>query len=215
MPKKKLNPSNHVAVDIPLQLTPISDSVRVAELFTVAFRDDSLTQYLTSIAKDAKSVMGENFRLVIERTYVNGVVFRTSENYEGAAVWFLAGFPKSNLRSNWKILLFKLNQFRLHDISKVIPFYLKIEKAHIRNVRQPHYYLELLGVDPKHQGKGFASQLMRPILAHADAHHRLCYLETETQKNIAMYEHYGFKVIEKISSTFSSETYHLMLRKPV
>ena len=215
MPKKKPNPSNHIAWDIPLQRAPISDSARLAELFTAAFRDDSLTLYLRSIAKDAKSVMRDNFRLVIERTYVNGAVFRTSEKYEGAAVWFLAGFPKSNFRSNWRILLFKLNQFRLHDISKAIPFYLKIEKAHIRNVRQPHYYLELLGVDPKHQGEGFASQLMQPVLAHADAPRRLCYLETETQKNVAMYEHYGFKVVGKMPSTFSSEMYYMMLRKPV
>jgi GNAT superfamily N-acetyltransferase len=55
----------------------------------------------------------------------------------------------------------------------------------------------MLGVDPDYQGKGYASQLLRPMLARADKEGIPCYLETQLGKNVALYEHFGFRVAEQ------------------
>lgn len=214
MQKKIESPSLKIASEIHLETAPVEDSARIAAMLLSAFKEDSLTKYLSSKARHAEIAVKENFRMAVERAYINGVVFRTSPLYEGIAVWFLAGFPKSNLYMNLRILRFKLRQFRIRDISKMLPFFLRMEQAHMRIIHRPHYYLELLGVTPQHQGKGFASKLMQPVLAHADKHCKKCYLETETKNNVAMYKHFGFMVVEMIASTFGPETFYLMLRKP-
>jgi len=207
------NPSEKIAEEIPIEAVLKSDTARIAAVFLSAFRDDPLMRYLFSSARDIHKAMEVNFRYVIERARVNGVIFRTSAAYEGAAIWYLNGYPKSTFSLNIRIAWFMLNQFKVTDLKKFISFYLKIEKAHFRIISRPHYYLELLGVDAQFQGMGFASKLVKPVLAHADRSSRYCYLETQTEKNTALYQHYGFEVVDTIQPGFGGDAYYLMLRK--
>ena len=207
------NPSEKIAEEIPIEAAPKSDTAGIADVFLSAFRDDPLMWYLFSSARDIQKAMEVNFRYVIERARVKGAIFRTSAAYEGAAIWYLAGFPKSTFSLNIRIAWFMLNQFKVADLKKFVSFYLKVEKAHIRIISRPHYYLELLGVDAQFQGMGYASKLVKPVLAHADRSRRHCYLETQTEKNVALYQHYGFEVVDTIRPGFGGAAYYLMLRK--
>lgn len=62
---------------------------------------------------------------------------------------------------------------------------------------RPPWYLWLLGVDPAFQGQGLAGQLMRPMLARADADERSCYLETAAEANVGFYQKLGFVVVSE------------------
>ncbi|MBZ0285130.1 MAG: GNAT family N-acetyltransferase [Anaerolineae bacterium] len=62
---------------------------------------------------------------------------------------------------------------------------------------EPHYYLNTIAVLPEAQGKGLASQLIKPFLANADAEGVSVYTETMTPANVGLYEHYGFRVMEQ------------------
>ena len=55
----------------------------------------------------------------------------------------------------------------------------------------------MIGVDPNHQGKGFASRLIYPMLARMDKEGLPCYLDTNNEGNVKIYEHIGFKLIKK------------------
>ena len=207
------NPSEKIAEEIPIETAPKRDTARIAAVFLSAFRDDPFMRSLFSSAKDIQKAMDADFRYMIEKARVNGVVFRTSAAYEGASIWCLTGFPKSKFSLNVRIAWFMLNQFKVADLRKFVSFYLKAEKAHIRIIRRPHYYLELLGVDEQFQGMGYASKLVKPVLAHADQSRRCCYLETQNEKNVALYQHYGFEVVDTIQPGFGGSAYYLMLRK--
>ena len=52
-------------------------------------------------------------------------------------------------------------------------------------------------MDPAQQGKGFASALLKPMLARLDEENMACYLETQNMKNVAMYQHFGFKLVHE------------------
>ncbi len=213
MNNRTANPSKKIAGEIPIETAPKSDTAKVADVFLSAFRDDPMMQYFFSSARDIHKAIEVNFRYVIERAYVNGVIFRTSTAYEGAAIWCLTGFPKSKFSLNVQIAWFILNQFKVPDLRKLISFYMKAEKAHIQIISRPHYYLELLGVNAQFQGMGFASKLVKPVLAHADRCRKDCYLETHSEKNAALYQHYGFEVVDTIQPGFSGDVFYLMLRK--
>jgi len=63
-----------------------------------------------------------------------------------------------------------------------------------RHVREPHFYLWVLGVDPEHQGRGHGSALLRMLDAQADAAATPCYLETDKPSSVRLYQRHGYDV---------------------
>jgi ribosomal protein S18 acetylase RimI-like enzyme len=65
-----------------------------------------------------------------------------------------------------------------------------------RHPEQPYWYLENVGVKPAAQGLGAGTRLLEPVLSLADAAGQPCYLETQTERNVAWYRKLGFEVRE-------------------
>jgi ribosomal protein S18 acetylase RimI-like enzyme len=63
--------------------------------------------------------------------------------------------------------------------------------------QEPHIYLSLIGVDPEHQGCHCGIALLEHLYAMTSLHPDLIgiYLETATERNVAYYEHAGYKVL--------------------
>ena len=57
------------------------------------------------------------------------------------------------------------------------------------------WYLYNLVVDPKAQGKHIASRLVLPMLEYCSMQGSPVYLETHRERNTAIYEHFGFRVV--------------------
>lgn len=68
-------------------------------------------------------------------------------------------------------------------------------EMHKSHPRGPHHYLWFLGVDPEHQGRGLGSELLRALTARADAERQPCYLETDVQRNVGLYQGHGFQLL--------------------
>jgi GNAT superfamily N-acetyltransferase len=68
----------------------------------------------------------------------------------------------------------------------------RIERAH--RELEPHWYLAVLGVDPPRQGAGIGTALLAPVLAQCDRDGIGAYLETATERDIAFYARFGFRV---------------------
>lgn len=76
------------------------------------------------------------------------------------------------------------------------------------------WYLPVLGVAPACQGQGYSSRLLKPMLARADREGLPVYLETQLEKNVALYEHFGFKVVEEGLVSDSTVYCWAMVREP-
>ena len=64
-----------------------------------------------------------------------------------------------------------------------------------------------LAVRPSMQGKGIASWLMRPVIRYADEKKLMISLETHNEKNVSLYEHYGFRLFETVVKHFGLKQY--------
>jgi len=84
---------------------------------------------------------------------------------------------------------------------------------HKRHAPFRHWYFQAIGVDPVFQGKGYAGALLKPMLARIDTEHLPCYLETQNQKNVPIYQHYGFKVVEEGTIPGTETGHWAMLRQ--
>ncbi len=67
----------------------------------------------------------------------------------------------------------------------------EMDRAHIR---EPHWYLPMIGVDPSFQGQGLGSALLRHALARCDEASLPAYLESSNPANVPLYERHGFEV---------------------
>lgn len=77
---------------------------------------------------------------------------------------------------------------------------------------EPHWYVAAIGVAPEFHGTGLGTILMRHGIARADRSRRPIYLETETESNVAFYQHLGFDVIEEFTPNGLSLPIWLMAR---
>lgn len=76
------------------------------------------------------------------------------------------------------------------------------------------WYLYSLTVHPHYQHKGLASKVMQPMLDFFDATGQSCYLETNKDCNVAMYEHFGFKLMETGVIPGTNVVHYAMRREP-
>jgi ribosomal protein S18 acetylase RimI-like enzyme len=67
-------------------------------------------------------------------------------------------------------------------------------QAETLHPKEPHYYLLAIGVDPSMQGKGVGSSLLAPMAERLDREGIGAYLESSKERNLPLYERFGFKV---------------------
>jgi GNAT superfamily N-acetyltransferase len=80
--------------------------------------------------------------------------------------------------------------------------------------RPPHWYLAGIGTEPRLQGTGIGTALMRSHLARCDATGMPAYLESSKASNVPFYEHHGFTVSRELTIPGGGPTLWLMWRDP-
>jgi ribosomal protein S18 acetylase RimI-like enzyme len=92
----------------------------------------------------------------------------------------------------WMLLIKSILGNGYYDISSWKRW---LEEADHFHPREPHYYLEYLGVEPSQQGRSFGSTLLRHLTNKADKEGVGCYLETGSPRSISLYQYFGFNSI--------------------
>jgi ribosomal protein S18 acetylase RimI-like enzyme len=174
------------------------------------FNDPKMLHLIPDIA--AKKELS---RYLFEFELHYGDVYTTSPAIEGVAVWL----PSSKSAVTfWRA--FRSGGMRLQKqlgktvMDRLMSFSAAVDTLHKKHAPYPHYYLFFIGVDPIYQKKRVASRLITPMLSWLDMQKLPCYLNTQNEKNIGLYEHYGFQVIEQLVLPDSSIVHTAMLRNP-
>ena len=68
-------------------------------------------------------------------------------------------------------------------------------RVHAWHLREPHFYLFVLGVEPDLQGRGFGKTLLARLNARAEQARVPCFLETDRQSSVRLYESVGYRVV--------------------
>lgn len=87
------------------------------------------------------------------------------------------------------------------------------ERMAAHHPKEPHWYLPLIGIDPRAQGQKLGAALMRPALERCDRDGVPAYLESSNARNIPFYERLGFQVVARLQVGGSPELVP-MLRPP-
>ncbi len=167
-----------------------------SEVAARAFHNDPVTVHLFP-KNSGLAAMAPLYEFDIRYCSLYGETYATSPSLEGIAAWLPPGetdMPWHKiLRAGALSLLFKVKPSMLLRLSHLFRTSVDIRE---RQSPFPHWYLSLLCVAPEHQGKGYGSALLSPMLARIDSEHLPCYLETTEKKNVLFYERHGFRVVE-------------------
>ena len=185
-----------------------------AEVLSQAFQNYPLLQYYFHDELERKKIALYFVSFAIYSGIRYGEIYATSLNMEGVAVWI----PSDNYPVTiWKLVrsvplsvIFGFGRYgggRMRQLGEYI------DAVHQRLAPFGHWFLQVIGVDPQFQGKGYAGKLLKPMLARIDQEHLPCYLDTQNEKNVSIYQHYGFKVVEEVTIPGTEISHWAMLRE--
>lgn len=162
-----------------------------------AYMNDPLFSYFIPDPLERQKKVQYLFNFQIRYSLSFGEVNTTSSNIEGIAVWL--PHDKAEI-SPWQAIrygfIFLSLRLGVRIMKKILSYNDFCEEYHKHYANMPHWYLYNVAVDPEHQGKGYASKLLKPFFARMDKLNIPCYLETQIENNISLYKHFGFKVVE-------------------
>lgn len=179
-----------------------------------AFLDYSLFRYIFPDISERKTIIPYLFRYSLSYTMRYGDVFATSQDLEGIAVWLnSAYFPMTFWRVMKSVPLSTILNLGVKGGGRMQSAGEYLDRVHQRLLPSRHWFLQEIGVEPAFQGKGYASRLLQPVLNRIDMENSSCYLETQEETNVRIYEHFGFKVIDTSTIPRTTLTNWAMLRK--
>ncbi len=163
-----------------------------------AFLDYPVSVYFIPDDKKRRKQQYRVYRMIVRGAIASGEVYGTSSKMESAAIWMLGDsrLPPQKRRYSigWRLVDLFADKETIRR-QRIFMEYSNAVKARV--VPGKYLYLQMLGVDSEYRGKGFSSRLLRPMLERADREGLPCFLETQLKKNVPLYEHFGFKVVEE------------------
>jgi ribosomal protein S18 acetylase RimI-like enzyme len=200
--------------DLSLYEVQRKDYDKAEQLITESFVDDPGVLFLLNSNKYDPEIARHLHRFNLEYAGRYGKILASSENLEAISIWIHSSVRKTIIK---EIMCGGISVAR-----KTYKDFLKINKKYIdfsnmlhhKSINTPHWYLMSLNVDKNQQGKHFSSKVMQPFLDYCDKTGQACYLETHKEKNVHIYEHFGFNVAEKADMPGTSTPQWAMVRKP-
>lgn len=213
--KRELLLAKKAISDAGLFLVPPNQMERLAEVAADAYQNYPLHNWFTGGQYDwaaSKKIMEISLRAMEP----DAVIYADSEALNGFAVWLPPGFTGSKavpfLLHGGLSLIARCDFSLIGRLLTYESYAMKLKKKYTGNI---DWYLYNLSVSKKAQGKGVATKLLRPMLDFCDGGNIVCYLETNKQSNVTLYEHFEFHLSEQGLIPKSDVIHYAMTRQPV
>jgi GNAT superfamily N-acetyltransferase len=171
-----------------------ADADPLAEVLGRAFADDPLWQWMFPRRPERMAAM---FAMLLHNARLPNGVSELAEqdgHVLAGALWDPPGRWRVPVTTQLRQLPGMLRVLGTRTYS-VLRGLAEIEQAH---PIEPHWYLAVLGTEPRAQGRGLGSALLRSRLARCDDLRFPAYLESSKESNVAYYERFGFRATGEI-----------------
>lgn len=163
---------------------------RAAEVIARGFHDNEAWVFIQPDPLWRHRLMVRNYLVLIRRLFLRRGAAWTTPDLAGAALWIPPGEPKRT-RADQLAELASLFPWVGSGMGRAYRIDAMVEGHH---PIEPHWYLEVLSVDPARQRRGYGSALLEPGLARCDAAGLPAYLETQREANLPYYGRFGFEL---------------------
>lgn len=179
-----------------------------------AFTDDVMMDWFFRTDAKREAAHARFFQLIVGLAHRQGGRIERPASGGGAAIWMpfeLVGpLPFLDELRAFPTLLQATGFGRL---ARLMALRADMDKHHPTS--PPHAYLWFLGVTRAAQGHGVGSRLLAVATQRLDGARQPAYLETQTERNLALYRRHGFEVISEHKPRADAPTLWSMWREPI
>ncbi len=201
----------------PVTIEPLTKA-RVGETAATlarAFYDSPLFGYVFPKGTARLPIMAAMFKGILHDAIPFGstLVATDRDGIIGAVAWYPPeGYPVPPRRQAMKYL--RLPVLVRHAPSRMGVAMRYLNASDSVHPKDHHWYLNLLGVDPRHQGEGIGAQLIDRTLDTLDEQGLSAYLETDKESNLAWYARRRFELRETLHPVPGAPPVWTMWRHP-
>jgi ribosomal protein S18 acetylase RimI-like enzyme len=202
------------APEVPVRLT----TERLIEAATVmgrALLDDPLFRYILPDAAERAWGVTQMMHTTLRTGLAHGEVWTTPSPIMGVACWLPPAHPTiaederdaagwSDVEAVWGAAA----------VARYQAFTADLRDATGALTPEPHWHLSWLCVEPRQQGRGIGSTLVRQITSRADVEGVACDLFTLAPRGVPIYAHLGFRVRRETILPHSGLRLWVMARQP-
>lgn len=165
----------------------------VCDVLGRAFADDPVAAYLfpdpaTRTARYAR------FSAIAIAAFSSSAVVMTEPELRSGAIWQAPVHTHLGLGGQLRLLASLIGLTR-SGFGRVARLGELMSRHHLR---EPHWYLAVLGTDPSAQRQGLASTVLQPVLERCDRERLPAYLESSKAANIPFYNKHGFEAVDEL-----------------
>ena len=182
-----------------------------------AFQNDPFTIFSYPDEKERKEKLQYGFYMIYRYGIKYGLTYATSKNLEGITIWLP---PNKTYPSTWTMMRYgafytmRKVGLKLKTMKRTMMVFNYEEERHKHLVPYDHWYLQNIAVKPEEQGKGYGGLLISTMIKKIESDELPIYLETNTEKNVSIYQKYGFEILEYAIIPETDVPLWCMLRKP-
>lgn len=181
----------------------------MATALAAAFDGDEPLRWFVPDARPRQVLLERYFRAQLPLFMANGEVW-TSDEVPCSAAWAAPGrwpFPPLDQVRSTPTMLRVFGRRPLRAVAGLRA----IERGH---PREPHWYLDSIGVDPSAHGGGTGSALLVAMARRLDAESAPAYLNAGSSRSRDLYLRHGFEVREEFALPFDGPPLWRMWRPP-
>ncbi|MBB6498461.1 GNAT family N-acetyltransferase [Pedobacter cryoconitis] len=173
------------------------DKSTVVDILTKAFNENRSFNSIIKQDKNRVKRIRKVFEYYFDVCSKSGLVYLSDDKKACAVV----SFP-DQLKVTFKSILMDIRLLFLLGFKSVrlgVRREAKINKVHPES---NFYYLLFIGVDPDFQYQGIGSKLLKELITDSKLLGRPVYLETYLEKNITLYQRFGFTIYKELDCGF-------------
>ncbi len=180
-----------------------------ADAVASGFADNEIWVWMLNGEKRVRRVLPRHYRAMRPPHLRHRRVGLVHYRHLGGAFWYPPGTLDLTLSERfWEIG--SMMPRALSSMGRAARF---DQLVHDNRPKEPHWYLNVLSVDPAAQRGGVGTALMGPGLAGADRDGLGAYLETQRRSNVPFYRRFGFEETAEVKLPDSPPLW-LMWRPP-
>lgn len=169
---------------------------RVASAIARAFYDDPVLSWFFPDDSRRMEQLKQLFGYFGRKVWFPHELTYTTEGVVGGAVWMPPEQWRVGIFEQLRMMPGFVSSVGIRDLPRALRGFNLMESEHPDD---RHYYLPVVGVEPKWQGKGIGTALLQPMLERCDRERVAAYLEATSPKNRSCYERVGFEVADQFS----------------
>lgn len=168
---------------------------QASTVFARAFFSDPLYEWFFPSEKTRVEKITALYRFILSTNLSRTLV--VSDALEGIAIWEEPNDHGMDTIASLRRGPELASSVGVSALLRMVRFSLATLPLRRRWMRSDGFFLSVMVVDPRCQGKGIGKAMLATLLEEAERARRPVYLETQNPRNVSLYEHFGFTVVHK------------------